>query len=47
MRNVGKPTYFESDLVLNSKLESEPCIQLCFYCKIHPKHDQNFLKTQI
>ena len=40
VQNVGKPTYFGSDHVLNSKLVSEPCKQFCFCCKIDPKHDQ-------
>ena len=28
--------------MLNSKLATDPCKQFCFYCKIDPKHDQNF-----
>ena len=44
VRNVGKPTYFGSVHVLNSKLLSEPCKQFCFSCKIDPKHDKNFIE---
>ena len=42
MRNVSKLTYVGSGHVLNSKLVSEICKQLCFCCKIDFKHDQNF-----
>ena len=42
VRNVSKPTYFGSGHVLNSKSVSESCKQLRVYCKINPKHGQNF-----
>ena len=44
VQNVSKPTYFGSDHVLNSKLVSEPCKHFWVFCKIDPKHDQNFIE---
>lgn len=42
--NVHKPTYFGGGNVLNSKSILEPWKQLCFSCKTHPNHDQNFIE---
>ena len=44
VRNFSKLTYFGSGHVLNSKLVSQPCKQLRFYCKIDPKHGQHFIE---
>ena len=44
VRNVSKPSYFGSVHVLNSKVVSEPCKKFCFWYKLDPKHDQNFLE---
>ena len=44
VQNVIEPTYFGIGHVLDFKLVSKPCKQVCFCCKFDPKHDRNFIE---